>query len=69
MVSFLFSCYLECKTQKQLTCSSSVLKSFNYSVFCGNRMSLSTILMTSFGALDVWTDYVTGKDMGFKLPC
>ncbi|KAF3533456.1 hypothetical protein DY000_02037640 [Brassica cretica] len=49
--------------------SSSVLKSFNYSVFCGNRMSLSTILMTSFGALDVWTDYVTGKDMGFKLPC
>ncbi|KAJ4912797.1 Sulfite exporter TauE/SafE family protein [Raphanus sativus] len=35
----------------------------------GTVMSLSTVLMTSFGALDVWTDYVAGKDMGFKLPC
>jgi uncharacterized membrane protein YfcA len=35
----------------------------------GTVMSLSTVLMTSFGALDVWTDYVEGKDMGFKLPC
>ncbi|KAL1205368.1 Sulfite exporter TauE/SafE family protein 5 [Cardamine amara subsp. amara] len=35
----------------------------------GTVMSLSTVLMTSFGALDVWSDYVAGKDMGFKLPC
>ncbi|CAH8275882.1 unnamed protein product [Arabidopsis lyrata] len=35
----------------------------------GTVMSLSTVLMTSFGALDVWTDYMAGKDMGFKLPC
>ncbi|PQP95496.1 uncharacterized protein Pyn_25417 [Prunus yedoensis var. nudiflora] len=32
-------------------------------------MALSTVLMTSFGALDVWRDYVSGKYMGFKLPC
>ncbi|KFK28700.1 hypothetical protein AALP_AA7G035400 [Arabis alpina] len=35
----------------------------------GTVMCLSTVLMTSFGALDVWTDFVAGKDMGFKLPC
>jgi len=32
-------------------------------------MALSTVLMTSFGALDVWRDYISGKYMGFKLPC
>ena len=32
-------------------------------------MALSAVLMTSFGALDVWRDYVSGKYMGFKLPC
>ncbi|KAF5474673.1 hypothetical protein F2P56_006553 [Juglans regia] len=32
-------------------------------------MALSTVLMTSFGALDVWRNYVSGKYMGFKLPC
>lgn len=32
-------------------------------------MALSTVLMTSFGALDVWRSYVSGKYMGFKLPC
>lgn len=32
-------------------------------------MALSTVLMTSFGALDVWRNYVSGKYMWFKLPC
>ncbi|KAJ4837150.1 hypothetical protein Tsubulata_015893, partial [Turnera subulata] len=32
-------------------------------------MALSTVLMTSFGALDVWRDYTTGRNMWFKLPC
>ncbi|KAG2684200.1 hypothetical protein I3760_10G066100 [Carya illinoinensis] len=32
-------------------------------------MVLSTVLMTTFGALDVWRTYVSGKYMGFKLPC
>ncbi|XP_028054898.1 sulfite exporter TauE/SafE family protein 2-like isoform X2 [Camellia sinensis] len=35
----------------------------------GTVMALSTILMTSFGALDVWSDYTNGEYMGFKLPC
>lgn len=35
----------------------------------GTVMALSTVLITSFGALDVWRDYTTGKYMGFKLPC
>ncbi|XP_057960356.1 sulfite exporter TauE/SafE family protein 5-like isoform X4 [Malania oleifera] len=35
----------------------------------GTVMALSTILITSFGAVDVWRDYTTGKYMGFKLPC
>ncbi|OMO64945.1 Transmembrane protein TauE like protein [Corchorus olitorius] len=35
----------------------------------GIVMALSTILMTSFGALDVWEDYSSGSYMGFKLPC
>lgn len=35
----------------------------------GTVMALSTILMTSFGALDVWEDYKMGKYMGFKRPC
>lgn len=32
-------------------------------------MALSTVLMTSFGALNVWRDYNSGRNMGFKLPC
>ncbi|KAJ4976051.1 hypothetical protein NE237_001157 [Protea cynaroides] len=32
-------------------------------------MALSTILMTSFGAVDVWQSYMSGKYMGFSLPC
>lgn len=32
-------------------------------------MALSTVLMTTFGAVDVWRNYVSGKYMGFKLPC
>ncbi|XP_050368279.1 sulfite exporter TauE/SafE family protein 5-like [Argentina anserina] len=32
-------------------------------------MALSTVLMTSFGVLHVWSDYKSGKYMGFKLPC
>ncbi|PON88178.1 Transmembrane protein TauE-like [Trema orientale] len=32
-------------------------------------MALSTVLMTSFGALDVWRSYTSGEYMGFKPPC
>lgn len=32
-------------------------------------MALSTVLITSFGAIDVWRDYARGEYMGFKLPC
>ncbi|KAM0952329.1 putative transmembrane protein TauE [Dioscorea sansibarensis] len=32
-------------------------------------MALSTISITSFGAIDVLRDYSAGKNMGFKLPC
>ncbi|CAN0912715.1 Sulfite exporter TauE/SafE family protein 2 [Linum grandiflorum] len=32
-------------------------------------MALSTVLMTSFGALQVWRDYQDGNYMGFKPPC
>ncbi|TKY71573.1 integral to membrane [Spatholobus suberectus] len=32
-------------------------------------MSISNVLMTSFGAIKVWTDYESGEYMGFKLPC
>ncbi|KAH7662226.1 Transmembrane protein TauE-like protein [Dioscorea alata] len=32
-------------------------------------MALSTVSITSFGAIDVWSDYTDGKYMGFKLPC
>lgn len=35
----------------------------------GTVMVLSTLLITSFGALDVWRDYKSGKYMGFKSPC
>ena len=35
----------------------------------GIVMALSTVLITSFGALDVWRDYSSGHYMGFKLPC
>lgn len=35
----------------------------------GIVMALSIVLMTSYGALDVWNDYVSGRYMGFKLPC
>ena len=32
-------------------------------------MALSTISITGFGPIDVWRDYKSGKNMGFKLPC
>lgn len=32
-------------------------------------MALSTVLITGFGAVDVWNDYVSGEYMGFKSPC
>ncbi|KAK6932403.1 Transmembrane protein TauE-like [Dillenia turbinata] len=32
-------------------------------------MALSTVLLTSFGAMGVWEDYAAGRYMGFKLPC
>ncbi|KAK1326303.1 hypothetical protein QJS10_CPA01g01028 [Acorus calamus] len=32
-------------------------------------MALSTVSITCFGAIDVWTDLKNGKYMGFKLPC
>ena len=35
----------------------------------GIVMALSTVLMTSFGAIDVWRDYISGEYMGFKRPC
>ncbi|XP_009617472.1 sulfite exporter TauE/SafE family protein 5 [Nicotiana tomentosiformis] len=35
----------------------------------GIVMALSTVLMTSFGAVDIWRDYTSGNYMGFKLPC
>lgn len=35
----------------------------------GTVMAFSTVLMTSFGAVDVWRDYASGKSMGFKKPC
>ncbi|KAE8728656.1 hypothetical protein F3Y22_tig00004111pilonHSYRG00040 [Hibiscus syriacus] len=35
----------------------------------GIVMALSAVLMTSFGVLDVWDDYISGSYMGFKLPC
>ncbi|KAK4485132.1 hypothetical protein RD792_007745 [Penstemon davidsonii] len=35
----------------------------------GTVMALSTVLITSFGAVDVWRDYTSGKSMGFKGPC
>lgn len=35
----------------------------------GLVLALSTVLMTSFGAVDVWRDYINGRYMGFKQPC
>ncbi|KAK1368447.1 sulfite exporter TauE/SafE family protein 5-like [Heracleum sosnowskyi] len=35
----------------------------------GIVMILSTVLMTSFGASNVWKDYKSGRYMGFKPPC
>ncbi|CAF1723329.1 sulfite exporter TauE/SafE family protein 2-like [Brassica napus] len=35
----------------------------------GIVMALSIVLMTSYGALDVWNDFISGSYMGFKLPC
>lgn len=32
-------------------------------------MALSIVLMTSFGAMQIWRDYISGRYMGFKLPC
>lgn len=35
----------------------------------GIVMALSTVLITGFGAVEVWNDYISGKYMGFKPPC
>jgi hypothetical protein len=35
----------------------------------GIVMALSTVLMTTHGAFNVWNDFVSGRYMGFKLPC
>ncbi len=35
----------------------------------GGVMALSTLIITSFGAVDVWKEYTSGEYMGFKLPC
>ncbi|KAG8387874.1 hypothetical protein BUALT_Bualt02G0066900 [Buddleja alternifolia] len=35
----------------------------------GTVMALSTLLITGFGAVDVWMDYTSAKSMGFKHPC
>lgn len=35
----------------------------------GTVMALSTVLITTFGALDVWRDYTSRRYMGFKTPC
>jgi predicted membrane channel-forming protein YqfA (hemolysin III family) len=32
-------------------------------------MAVSTVIITFFGALDVWAQYTSGAYMGFKLPC
>ncbi|KAK8472473.1 hypothetical protein PHAVU_002G218000 [Phaseolus vulgaris] len=32
-------------------------------------MTLSVVLMTSFGMIRTWKDYISGRYMGFKLPC
>uniref|UniRef100_A0A0A9HJK3 Uncharacterized protein n=1 Tax=Arundo donax TaxID=35708 RepID=A0A0A9HJK3_ARUDO len=32
-------------------------------------MALSTVIVTCFGAQDVWVQYTSGAYMGFKLPC
>ncbi|XP_062223439.1 sulfite exporter TauE/SafE family protein 5-like [Phragmites australis] len=32
-------------------------------------MALSTVIVTCFGAQDVWMQYTSGAYMGFKLPC
>ncbi|XP_010267808.1 PREDICTED: uncharacterized protein LOC104604926 [Nelumbo nucifera] len=32
-------------------------------------MAISTVLVTTFGAINVWKDYTSGKYMGFRLPC
>ncbi|KAL2343906.1 hypothetical protein Fmac_005191 [Flemingia macrophylla] len=32
-------------------------------------MTLSIVLMTSFGVIRTWKDYMSGRYMGFKLPC
>nr|CAD1829316.1 unnamed protein product [Ananas comosus var. bracteatus] len=35
----------------------------------GGVMALSTLIITSFGAVDVWKEYTSGEYMGFKLLC
>ncbi|XP_051125336.1 sulfite exporter TauE/SafE family protein 2-like [Andrographis paniculata] len=35
----------------------------------GTVMALSTILMTTFGAIETWRDYTSGQSMGFNKPC
>lgn len=35
----------------------------------GGVMALSTLIISSFGAVDVWKEYTSGEYMGFKLLC
>lgn len=35
----------------------------------GTVMGLSSVVMTSFGAVETWRDYTSGKAMGFNNPC
>ncbi|KZV37708.1 hypothetical protein F511_32609 [Dorcoceras hygrometricum] len=35
----------------------------------GIVLALSTILITGYGAVDIWNDFTTGQDLGFKKPC
>ncbi|KAK7400434.1 hypothetical protein VNO78_11642 [Psophocarpus tetragonolobus] len=35
----------------------------------GIVMTLSIVLMTSFGVIRTWKDHISGRYMGFKLPC
>ncbi|XP_021666713.2 sulfite exporter TauE/SafE family protein 2 [Hevea brasiliensis] len=35
----------------------------------GIVMALRTVLITSFESIDVWREYKSGKNIGFKFPC
>ncbi|KAL2495281.1 Sulfite exporter TauE/SafE family protein [Forsythia ovata] len=62
VASLLGQTLLQRVTEKQGTAS--------YILFSvGTLMALSTILTTSFGAIEVWRAYRNGKNKGFKKPC